>query len=184
MLRRESARQVLQVADQTRKNYQAGIPVRHACQQAIREVAKRYGVSYQTIGDGCRRRLRLDQIRDFHVLVQKWLDGNPKPLQQQLLDNADANCHADIQQFFGATDIQSSDSEKISKQNTGAAMETFLVDLPRADALRLRFLCTVEDKPPSKMIFEIVTANVERQLRPHLEKLVNDPNTPYEWLQE
>ncbi len=177
-MRRKSVRQILQVLDLTRINNSSGALIRRACQEAVREVAIKHALTYQTILDGCRRRLGFDQISYFHVQIQKWLNGNPQPLQERLMSKAGPDCHFDINQFFGGAGTTVSDDET----DDDAGTETFRIDLPRAEALRLRRLCTLEEKPPSKRMFEIVTTNVERQLKPLLEEILKDPNTPYEQL--
>lgn len=174
MLRRKSVQQILEVLDNTRSSYRAGVPIQRACQDAVRTVAKKHTVEYQTIHDGCCRRLALERINDFHVLVQKWLDGNPQPLKNLLLKKAGPNCHSDISQFFGGAGMQSMINDSSENGQNDEAMETFLVDLPRIEARMLRILCEVKEKSPSKLIYEILSTNVKKQLKPLLEEFISE----------
>lgn len=149
-------------------------------------VAKQEGVAPQTIHDGCCRRLPPtgSPITDFDVQVQKRLNGNPKFLHDQLVGKANPGCHTEIQQFFRGAGVQAGRNETGDEFRQSDKLETFSVDLPRAEALRLRLLCTVAGKSPSNLIFEIVTTNVERQLEPLLAEILKDPKRPYKQLRK
>jgi len=173
-LRHKSVRQLLQVLDLTRAAYRSGTPVRRACHDSIREISKKYGVEHQTIHDLCCRRLELERIVDFHIAVQKWLSGDPDILQTRVMDKANPDSHPEIRQYFGRSASQN-ESELLGTSSEGEeAMETFLVDLSRNDAKFLRILAEIAEKPPSKLIHDILTVNVKAQLKPIFEEALRE----------
>ena len=93
-------RQILPLLSGIRARIEGGATVQDACRKATHDLSKAVRRTYQTLEDGCRRRLDLDDIRDFHDLVESWIhDGSPD-LKERLTRHAEAAAHAAIDVFF------------------------------------------------------------------------------------
>lgn len=96
-----SVDQLLQVLDRAQRNHtKQGAVVSTAYQDAVRHVAQRHGVTYQTIGDLCRRRLGLGGIDEFYHLLNQWFSGDPDPLRRKILKYASGDTHSIVKAFF------------------------------------------------------------------------------------
>ena len=169
MMRRKTVQQLLQVFNYARANVGAGQSVRSAYQGAVHKVAEDHGVTYQTIGDGCRRRLLLDDIRELYAMLQKWVAGHPQELMQQLLKSADPDCHSEIRDFFRTGSKEASPTEVNS---SAKGPELFMFELERVDALMLKMLCEVESTPVEKFLSTTIKEVVRDQMRPYMQDLL------------
>lgn len=70
-VRRNTLNQILEVLKYFKYNFDSGKPLVGSYQLAITNVAEEHDVTYQTIGDGCRRRLNLRAITVFTEVVEK-----------------------------------------------------------------------------------------------------------------
>ena len=84
MMTPKTVEQLLQVFRLFRDNHASGKPLHTSYHDAVREVARLNSVTYQTIGDGCRRRLRLKDINELYELLAAWVKGDSRGLVQQL----------------------------------------------------------------------------------------------------
>jgi len=100
MLTERTLDQILEVLARTVENFHAGHAVPKAYQKAVKGVAADYSVRYQTIADGCRRRLNLKNINNFIGLLDDWLSGSPKKLIETLEQNVSETDHYKIRRFF------------------------------------------------------------------------------------
>ena len=100
MLTAESTHQLLQVLELTRRNHARGISLPLAYQDAIRDISGRHHVTYQTIGDLCRRRLGLSDINQFSSLVDRWLRGDGEALSRTIIQHTEPSAHAAVRRFF------------------------------------------------------------------------------------
>src|SRR5688572_19600734 len=113
MMTVKTVQQLLQVFRLFRDNHASGKPLHRSYHDAVRDVARLHSVTYQTIGDGCRRRLRLKDIGELYELLAAWVKGDPHGLIQQLKQNSDLSTHAEIDQFFA--DMSSSTAAEKKK---------------------------------------------------------------------
>jgi hypothetical protein len=96
-----SVAQLLEVLDRAHRNHtKQGAAVSTAYQDAVRHVAQRKGVTYQTIGDLCRRRLGLGGIDEFFHLLDQWFSGDSDPLRGRILRYASGDTHSIVKAFF------------------------------------------------------------------------------------
>lgn len=145
MMTPRTVQQLLQVFRHFRDNHTSGISLHRSYNAAVRTVAKNHDVTYQTIGDGCRRRLRLTEINELYELLDAWVNGNPSGLVRQLKDNSDPAAHADIEQFFSSGPSSTIDTKKSSlKTPLREDSETFSFRLPAPDARMLKALAELE----------------------------------------
>jgi hypothetical protein len=105
MLKSRSVEQLLAVLNSFAGRYDNGEKSAvKAFQGAVDDVRKKYGVAYQTIGDLCRRRLKLRSINEFYNLLEQWkIFGNFKPLEETIKRNAKSETHQKITDFFAGT---------------------------------------------------------------------------------
>jgi hypothetical protein len=107
-----SVQQLLEVLDRTRRNFKQGVPQPTAYQDAVRDVSRHYGVTYQTIGDLCRRRLAFREISEFMFLLDRWLRGDSEQLRRRLRQRSAPTTHDIIDRFFKAVDSKATASPK------------------------------------------------------------------------
>ena len=99
-LTNDSVQQLMLVLDRTASNSDQGIRLPTAFHDAVRHVSNRYGVTYQTIGDLCRRRLDLSDVGEFIDLLGRWLEGDGDPLRRQIRKQSNATAHKGLDNFF------------------------------------------------------------------------------------
>lgn len=141
-----------------------GVPLRKSYTKAVREVANFESVTYQTIGDGCRRRLQLNKIDELYALLQQWVEGNPEPLMNQLKAASDHSAHDKIAAFF-KSNVSSArvTHRQVMHATSEVKIETFSVRLSEHDTRVLRALAEIEGISPSEVLGELVgPAAVER----------------------
>jgi len=127
---------------------------------AIRQIAKAYNVRYQTIGDGCRRRLGLQDISEFRKLVKGWIDGDGKDLIDVLKKHSYQQGHTFIDDFFRnyPKEIRENIPRPVKTFNLEESRATvFSFRLPNEEAKNLRALAALEEKPIPEWIASIVT---------------------------
>lgn len=92
--------QILPVLKYARENIRRGLSVVEACRAAIHARQRELHVTYQTLEDGCRRRLDLEHIGEFHQLVAAWVEHRSGDLKTLLLQKSHASARSDIEEFF------------------------------------------------------------------------------------
>ena len=100
MLSRKTLDQILEVLKGAKMGHATGQPLLKAYQKSVHDVANLYHTSYQTIADGCRRRLNLSDRDEFLMLVDRWLRGDSKGLAKLLKINVSEFEHHKIDNFF------------------------------------------------------------------------------------
>jgi hypothetical protein len=164
VLEPQSVDQILAVLEQIRQNRRLGFGVESSTSRAIHEVASQYGIRYQTIGDGCRRRLGLQDISGFHRLVTDWLDGNATPLKSIIKRNASAQAVARIDSFFSESGGSRKTPEAIEQARIARAKPLELT-IPGPDARMLRVLAEVEGSDESLLALELLNGAVRDRFR-------------------
>jgi hypothetical protein len=100
MLTIESLEKIFEVLEKTKVFYGNGYPLEQARHKATEEVSTKYGITYQTIEDGYRRRLKLRNINEFQIMLEEWTRGDSKSLINTLITNTDKDNHMRIYEFF------------------------------------------------------------------------------------
>ena len=126
-LTHDSVQQLLDVLDRAYRNQAHGIPLPTAYHNAVRDVSNRYNVTYQTIGDLCRRRLGLDEIREFIDLLARWFRGETDPIRRRIKRQSPSTTYAMIDAFFA-----SDKSVNRTIMSPGRTAGSFDHSLPRA----------------------------------------------------
>lgn len=173
MMTRNTVIQLLQVFEDYRCNYLSGIPSHKSYQDAVRKIAKRYSVTYQTIGDGCRRRLNLGEISQLYKMLEEWMNGHPVGLRTQLIKNSDPNAHLDINSFFSKAsyDLESKAPVTVAS-NSEQGVEAFSFRLSDNDARMLRALAEIEGSSPFQLVAKIVQEAVNTKMKEFAENMV------------
>ncbi len=166
MMTVKTVRQLLQVFRLFRENYLQGTSFPRSYHDAVRQVAKDHSVTYQTIGDGCRRRLRLNDINELFELLDTWIKGGPKQLIMQLKDNAEPAAHQQIEEFFSMRHQASIEKPNMSAvQIQDAGFEALTFRLPKRDARMLRALAELEGTSVPELIGRHLSKTVQNRMK-------------------
>jgi hypothetical protein len=170
MLEPNSVDQILRVLELLRQNKRLGFDTATACSRAIQQVAKEASVRYQTIGDGCRRRLGLVDMSEFHRLSEEWLNGNPLPLVTVLKKSSTPGSASRIKEFFGeAQGLPNLDSTSIMAPGTRVPRETVSkpvrIIVENGDARMLLVLAQLEGVEPTAIAVDLLRTGMKDRLR-------------------
>lgn len=169
----KTLQQILDVLKYTRYNYHSGKALTNSYQDAISRVANESGVTYQTIGDGCRRRLKLDSIGEFSELIRKWLNGDPNPMIEVLKSQTHKRLHPQIDAFFNDnTGSVNNDNLIIEKPTTKEETTVeFTFELKETDHRYLKAICEIEDIDEVEMIENIISDGIKNRMRKLVQNL-------------
>jgi len=168
-MKRSTLKQIFDVLKIFKQNYNGSSPIRNSYSYAVREVAKHYGVAYQTIGDGCRRRLNLTNISEFYELLRDWYNGKPERLISILKRNSEVNDHSEIDKFFG--NIYTNGVPDInSEQNQ---YDSYSVSIQKKDSKILSILSEVYNQPIPEYLTVLVTDSLRLRMKEYAESMVS-----------
>ena len=145
MLTEKTIDQILGVLEFTSKYYQSGLPIPKAYQKSVKEIAHNYSIRYQTIADGCRRRLGLDNVNQFIELLGGWLTGGSQKLRDLLIKNADEHDGYKINTFFEKHLLSSSVIPGVER-NVEDKVEVVTFKIAQNISLQFRALAEAEGK--------------------------------------
>jgi hypothetical protein len=167
MLKSKSVEQLFAVLNRFKVRYSGGESVPKAHQGAVDDVRRDYDVTYQTIGDLCRRRLGLKSINEFHSLLEKWLSGDYMPLMEILKKNTKEKNNQKISEFFGVTSGPSfqRDVPKLDLQD-----ESFTFRLRANIAKKLKVLSVMGGESLPAWLSKTICQVVEEQYKNWLSK--------------
>jgi hypothetical protein len=171
MLTEKTIGQILGVLEFTAKNYQSGLPVSKAYQKSVKDIAQRYSIRYQTIADGCRRRLGLDNVNQFVELLREWLGGQPNRLRDLLSKNAGDFEQYKINKFF--------DNNELPPQNLTAErkaedfFEAISIKLPQNIVAQFRALAEADGKSVQDLAMSLIKEYVDKHYIDYLKNIIN-----------
>ena len=171
MLTEKTINQILGVLDLTVKNYESGLPVPKAYQKSVKDIAHKYSIKYQTIADGCRRRLGLDNVNQFVELLYEWLGGQPNRLRDLLLKNAADFEQYRINKFFDQKEI--SPQNFTVERNVDVSFETISLKISQNIALQFRALAEVEGKTIQDLSGSLIKEYVDKNYVEYLKRIIN-----------
>ena len=180
-MKHQTVAQLLLVFRSFRESYAQGKPLHKAYQEAVREVADGQAVTYQTIGDGCRRRLKLNSIRELYALLARWMKGDPEPLAKQLKAASDPSAHDEITEFFATEFLGSSATFAVAggrearPATSDRRFDTFSLRLPERDARMARALAEIEGVSTSELLSRLVEAAVAVKMKLVAQAILHDP---------
>lgn len=161
-----TVQQLLQVFRLFRENHAGGMPLHMSYHEAVRSVAKTDSLTYQTIGDGCRRRLGLTNINELHEMLSAWVRGEPGALLNQLKRHSDPVSHREIEKFFSTTEPTTILKPKASVTAVPKEEpETVSFRLQARDARWLRALAELKGVSASELTASVVSTAVREQMK-------------------
>ena len=161
MMTPHTVQQLIRVFSTFRDNYGSGVGLRHSYTRAVRTVADASSVTYQTIGDGCRRRLGLTEISELYELLHAWVNGEPQGLARQLKDHSARSSHSDIELFFSSPSVAAPHVTHVPPLGSvDDRTETFQFRLPEPDARVLKALAALDGISAPEIIVQWVTAGI------------------------
>jgi hypothetical protein len=92
--------QILDVILETKIEYAAGKDLNRSYTNAIKKISEKYGVTYQTIIDGCTRRIGKLNAAQFKSLLQRTLEGDPAGLRQVIKQHINPSEHYKVDSFL------------------------------------------------------------------------------------
>lgn len=166
MMTNKTLEQILTVLKYSKYNYNSGMSLTSSYQDAISRVANEYGVTYQTIGDGCRRRLKLDSIGEFSELVRKWLNGDSSPLMSVLKSQTTSRLHKKVEDFFGETEVSRNDESAIEEESQKEEKRIeFSFLMKETDQRYLKALSQIEGVDEKELINVIVSDGIKDRMK-------------------
>lgn len=162
MMREKTVKQVLRVLEITRKNHQLGKPSQKALQDAIRKVADDDEVTYQTIGDACRRRQGLGTIDEFHILLDKWFGGDHGPLCSLLMRNSEAQSHRHISCFFD--DANREGTRKLVDEPRPGSNGKIIVQISESDNAKLEMLADIAGVSRNELAAKLLATSIVEKI--------------------
>jgi len=178
MMTPHTVEQLLQVFRLFRANHAGGMPLHRSYQEAVRVVAENFSVTYQTIGDGCRRRLELNNINELYQMLAAWVRGDPKALVRQFKEHSNPVAHAEIDQFFTGTQPISQTKQKIPvRAPTTDEPETVSFRLHCRDARLLRALAELEGTSVGELTARMVSGVVRERMKAVARGLIEETGT-------
>lgn len=160
MLTSKTLQQILDVLKYSEYNHNSGRSITSSYQTAINRVAKEYDVTYQTIGDGCRRRLELRRIDEFRDLISKWLNGNEEPLVKVLKRKTPTRLHSKIDDFFKSKQI--TNEKEFEKRENKISLK---INIGESENRYLKALSQIEGKEETDIISSIISDGIKDRFR-------------------
>ena len=159
--------QILEVIKISKTHYTSGSSISSSVRIGITNVAKKYNnLRYQTIEDGCRRRLGLKDIDDFRDMLVECFNGNPSKIMSVLKEHTDVDLHCKINDFFKSNHYIN--QEFIVKKNTPElTTQTITLRLDKDTLEKLKGLLGLTGLSLS----DWVTKTVKKKLEDDLKKL-------------
>ena len=162
MLTRAGIEQILGVIDRVKLS---GRSVETAYPRAVSEVAREAGVTYQTIGDACRRRLALKNITEFKDLVCSFVeDSNAEPLRNCLRRSSQRAARPVIDRYFRES-LKSGSQSGLSPTKPPLDFEPLTLQLSRRDARLLRAVAELEGIPSDDLAVKLVAEAARTKMR-------------------
>ena len=166
MMKPHTVQQLLQVFQLFWENHAGGMPLHRSYHEAVRAVARNYSVTYQTIGDACRRRLELTNINELYEMSISWVRGEPRALLHQLKEHSDPVAHSAIEKFFIMTEPTTPPKSEPSVgvgAKEGPETVSFRLGVP--DARMLRALAELEGISAGELTARVVSAAVRERMK-------------------
>ena len=171
MLTEKTVEQILEVLDKTSKSYNSGLPINKAYQKAVKEVSQTHSIKYQTVADGCRRRLGLSNVNEFIKILSEWLNGNSDNLIDLLHKNTGDFEKYKIDQFFHRGTSQTPEIE--TNRKVDISTESITIKLPVKTIAQLRSLAEADRKSAQNLATKIIDDYVNIHYLKHVKNIIS-----------
>lgn len=171
MLTEKTVDQIIGVLELTEKYFKSGIPAPKAYQRSVNEIAQNYSIKYQTIADGCRRRLGLGNANQFIELLKEWLSGQPDDLRKLLTKHSGESEQYKIDKFFDRT--RSVLHETTPPINLEEQFELLSIRIPQNTSFQLRTLAESKRESVQDFANKIIKEFVENNYVEYLKTFLN-----------
>jgi hypothetical protein len=175
MLTEKTLDQLIGVLELTEKYYRTGLPVPKAYQKAVKDIASRYSVRYQTIADGCSRRLNLDTVEVFIGLLSQWLSGNGNQLKALLIKNISELDEYKVENFFdhNRPSTPPSTHPPLTSRKVEEATDAITLKISRNLVGQLRALAEAENKNLPDFVSNIIKEYLDIHYIEFVRNLIN-----------
>lgn len=165
-------RQFREVLSRIRLYSKSGRDLKNSRILAVEDVADEEGVTYQTILDGCLRRMDW-KVAKFHEALVAWLKGNSKPLRDRAMDRCQPELVRDIRLFFEEPDRGTIDKseEPSTPVPDVVGMKTMLIEVPEDAAAGLAYIAHRQRRSEKAVVVDAIGFYVASQLRKEADKL-------------
>jgi hypothetical protein len=168
-MRQETLEQILKVISVAAQHQSLGDGIDHSYQYGVRRVSQEYGITYQTIGDACRRRLGLDDVGEFKTMLKASFEGDTNKLRDVLLSKTSRFYHDKINNFFSNLSNGSAATEAVPKK-----LDTFVtynVQLRKGDSDVLIALAHLLGSQPEEVLVKVAVEAIKDRMKKAVNKL-------------
>lgn len=173
MMTVRSIEQLLQVFELVRDNCRRGKHLQSSYHDAVRSVAKKHSVTYQTIGDGCRRRLNLDNVNELYHMLTAWLNGDGRKLKQQVLQCSELAAHDLIERFFSEANNPTDPSAE-SRIHSTEEFEALEIRVRKQEVRLVRALAELEGLSVEELLSQLISQNVRTRMKTVAKDFISD----------
>ena len=133
-------------------------------------------LTYQTIGDTCRRRLELTNVNELHDLLRAWVRGYPDALIRRIKERSDPVVHFEVDRFFTGGDGANWASDDSHREPVSHdELETFSFVLHESDGRLLRALAGHEGLSVGELTARLVSGAVRERMLAIARALIEEP---------
>jgi hypothetical protein len=155
--------QILKVISLAAKHYSAGNGIDRSYQYGVNRVSQEYSVAYQTIGDGCRRRLGLSDIGEFKKMLQSALEGDPSQLRELLTRNTSRSYHDRINESFA--ELGNGVVKTETKPKEQDIQIPYQINLRKSDSDILKALAQLLGGNPEQILADVAVEAIKERMR-------------------
>jgi hypothetical protein len=161
--------QILKVISLAAKHYSSGNGIDRSYQYGVNRVSQEYSVAYQTIGDGCRRRLGLSDISEFKRMLQSALEGDPIQLRELLMQNTSRSYHDRINDFF--SELGNGVAKPGFKTKEQDILISYSIHLRKNDSDILKALAQLLGGKPEQILADVAVEAIKDRMKKAVSQL-------------
>jgi len=166
-MRWETIEQILKVTTIAAQKSAQGYGIDQSYQKGVERVSQDYSVTYQTIGDACRRRLGLDNIGEFKIMLKAAIEGDESDLRGLLLRKTPKSYHERIEDFFSKL----KNGRFTTEEKPPDTFVSYTIQLRKNDSDILSALSQLLGRKPEEILAEISIEAVKERMKKAVSKL-------------
>ena len=151
-----------------------------AYSDSIKRISQTNNRNRQEISEGCRRKLGLDNLKQFQDLLKDWTDNDSEDLIKALKNNSASPAHNIIDDFFEKHSFNGNGkSEPETKQQSKSRSKPcsagkYCIEIDSETAKKISILTILDDKPVSDLLTGIVTARANERLKKWAQQIIDE----------